>query len=421
VPPTDERHAIPVENPWGKLLDAPGVLTAKAGAVGDFFRAAAAERGGNCKAALEKLSDAERAIDLPALHFVRARCLERIGAYPDALSEYALWHFPEPTCGPSLRAAIRGVAAKEGVPLADVDAAWRRASPSGFPDSALFVDDHHLSLEGYRRAAALIADALSRNFKLPISARPAEPNRTLAQKARPHFLLGHLYSIWSSEPDPSLGFDREFHRRAVEEFVAALRDDPTLDDADGGPDAVTPTAEVNLAVADERLGLRQKALAHLRRAFALRPRPGAAEAAFDLTVGDPRLSVSAFIPPPATDFAPLFGVQGRRLKDAWMGPRAGILVKLPERPRRARLVFSVLPETLRRGPVEITAYFDGRRLASARMTKQGEAAFSLPALGGGGKLGVLELRFDKSVIPAAEGLSSDVEPLGGVIKEAEFL
>lgn len=420
VPPTDERHLIPIENPWGRLLEAPGALERRSGAVRDFFAAVRAERAGDCRAALPALARASASIDLPALHFLRARCLERRGRASEARAEYARWHEPEPTCGPALRAALRAVARAEGAILVDVDRAWRASSPMGMPDPSLFIDDHHLTLEGYRRVAQLVLDGAAP--VLGLGAAPTVPKRGVwfGSKARPHLLLGHLLSIWSSETDPSLGSEGDFHRRAVEEFAQALKLDPSLDDAEPGPDAVASTSEINLAIAQDRLGRRERAAAHLRRAFALRPSSLSAEHAYDLTLADRKLSLAELAPRPDSDFAPLFGLRGARrgLRGSWTGARAGLLLRPPPRPGRAELVLRAPRELLRRGSVAVKAYADGRLVGSARLTGPEETKLTVAPLG---EAAVLELRVDRTLIPAAEGLSPEVEPLGVEIREARLL
>jgi len=115
-------------------------------------------------AALSAL-DAARGIDgEPAiLHYLRGRCLQALGRYDEAQTEYQLASDTDaaPLGAPSeFDRTIADVARESGVQFVDLRTALMRSSPHGLVGNALFFDYVHPTIAGHEAIAAVLADAL---------------------------------------------------------------------------------------------------------------------------------------------------------------------------------------------------------------------------------------------------------------------
>jgi lysophospholipase L1-like esterase len=130
-------------------------------------------RNGDCSGALAAYGRAKRIDGRPAaLHFARARCLERLGRLGAARAGYRkASDLDEIPCGipTALNRMIRRVSEEEGARFADVAGGLARGRPAALVGNDLFVDYVHPNLAGNQRIAALLARTLLA-FGLPSSA-----------------------------------------------------------------------------------------------------------------------------------------------------------------------------------------------------------------------------------------------------------
>ena len=142
--------------------------------------------GGSYQEALEQFDsvssmEGENTDDL--LHLYRALCYEGLGMYREATVELerrfpALYH--------ELNGALVDVTSEHGAPLIGVQAALKEASETGVVGyENYFVDEVHLTIEGYRQVATAVADHIQRNGYIESS--PAFASTTTS----------------SEEPDPA--------------------------------------------------------------------------------------------------------------------------------------------------------------------------------------------------------------------------
>lgn len=122
--------------------------------------------------ALRELARAEAIDDRYALlHYLKGRALREMGRPEEAYRAFD--RAKEEDIVP-LRAldafndTIREIARREGVPLADAEALFRRLSPGGIPGNNLFTDHVHPTLEGQQRIAWLVADTAVRAGITPV-------------------------------------------------------------------------------------------------------------------------------------------------------------------------------------------------------------------------------------------------------------
>ena len=121
----------------------------------------------DCRGALH-FYDRAAAIDRrPArLHFARARCLERFGAWSAARQEYRRASDLDgvPMGAPTaLNVLIRRLAQGKGVPLANVERALAARAPHHLPGNDRFVDYIHPNLQAHQEIAAILAETLRRH------------------------------------------------------------------------------------------------------------------------------------------------------------------------------------------------------------------------------------------------------------------
>jgi tetratricopeptide (TPR) repeat protein len=131
--------------------------------------------------ALAALSEAE-ALDAEyaLLHFLKGRALQALGRFGEGYRAFsrakqedivplrALDEFNE---------ILREVAARERIPLADVEGVFRALSPGGIPGNPLFVDHVHPSIEGHQIVAQVILDAAVAAGLVPLPAARWDASR----------------------------------------------------------------------------------------------------------------------------------------------------------------------------------------------------------------------------------------------------
>jgi tetratricopeptide (TPR) repeat protein len=125
---------------------------------------ARAEAAGDAPAALVAI---DRALSIDGryaeLHFARGRALEALGRQSEAATAYARAR-DEDVC--PLRAPgavsriVREVAAEHGIALVEFDRMAEHAAVGGIPGSDLFLDHVHPTIEGNRRLALALIDAM---------------------------------------------------------------------------------------------------------------------------------------------------------------------------------------------------------------------------------------------------------------------
>ncbi|MHB8765434.1 MAG: tetratricopeptide repeat protein [Deferrisomatales bacterium] len=149
-----------------------------------FARGEAALAEGRYDEALAAFAEAEGVDDLFALlHFLKGHALAALGRVGEAYAAYG--RAKEEDIIP-LRAldafndAVRDVARREGVALADVEAVFRRWSPGGIPGPTLFADHVHPTLEGQQAVALLVVDAAVRAGLVPLGEEAWLPVRAAA-------------------------------------------------------------------------------------------------------------------------------------------------------------------------------------------------------------------------------------------------
>ncbi len=152
----------------------------------------------DCAGALQRLDQARGIDRRPAiLHYMRGKCLERLGRFANARVAYRLASNLDevPLGAPTgFNDVMRQVAAEMNVPYVDVADALRRDSPHGLVGSALFVDHVHPSLAGHAAIARALAAALGADTRagaVPPPAPPADVDRQIAIARIPlYFVLG---------------------------------------------------------------------------------------------------------------------------------------------------------------------------------------------------------------------------------------
>ncbi|MBI5443230.1 MAG: tetratricopeptide repeat protein [Deltaproteobacteria bacterium] len=161
-----------------------------------FSRGEAALGAGRCEEALAALAEAERIDDAFAqLHFLKGRALVGLGRTGEAYVAYDRAKEEDVIPLRALDAfndAVRDVARREGVALADVETVFRRWSPGGIPGPTLFEDHVHPTLEGQQAVALLVVDAAAKAGVVPLSAE-----RWLAHRAEAANRLGGLLAAVS--------------------------------------------------------------------------------------------------------------------------------------------------------------------------------------------------------------------------------
>ena len=151
-----------------------------------FADGSAALEAGRHEEALALLSEAE-ALD-PAyalLSYRRGQALQALGRFEESYRAFARARQEDIV---PLRAleefneALREVAARERVPLADVEARFRALSPGGIPGNNLFVDHVHPGIEGHQVVAEVVLDAAVRAGLVPLDAARWEASREDARR-----------------------------------------------------------------------------------------------------------------------------------------------------------------------------------------------------------------------------------------------
>jgi lysophospholipase L1-like esterase len=119
---------------------------------------------GACAPALERLRRVRRLDPRPAVaHYLRGRCLERLGRFGKARAAYRLASdldaAPMGTRS-SFNVVLRGIAAETGADLVDVAGGLVQESAHGLVGNALFLDHLHPTVAGHVAIARVLAPAL---------------------------------------------------------------------------------------------------------------------------------------------------------------------------------------------------------------------------------------------------------------------
>jgi len=130
-------------------------------------------RGGRAQDALAALARAEQIDDRYAyLYYLEGVAMEGLGRYLDAYAAYE--KAKEEDIVPlralnEFNAILRELSRQQRVPLADVEAAVRGASPHGIPGNVWFADHVHPTIAGQQLVAWEVIDAATREGVAPIS------------------------------------------------------------------------------------------------------------------------------------------------------------------------------------------------------------------------------------------------------------
>ena len=109
--------------------------------------------------------------------FYIAQCLESLERYQQALSFYYIWVQRNPLgrTRPTLNEYIRKISREQNVPFADLASAVEKSSPNGIADPELFVDNCHLTWQGYYKMTLEVLSVLIEKKMIPkLEGEPVE-------------------------------------------------------------------------------------------------------------------------------------------------------------------------------------------------------------------------------------------------------
>ncbi len=150
-----------------------------------FGEAVAAFEAGLPGQALARIAEAEEADDRYALlHYLKGLCLQALGRHGEALEAFVRAKEEDIIPLRALEAfndILREVARSEGVPLADVEDRFRRASPEGISGPPLFVDHVHPDIRWQQEIALVIVDTAVGAGLVPLPQERWEVERPAAE------------------------------------------------------------------------------------------------------------------------------------------------------------------------------------------------------------------------------------------------
>lgn len=399
VPANDERRFLPIVVNWPE----PDASAAARQAAAALLRADLeldSGRSAGCKSTLA------RAMAVPMRLFLLGRCEDFLHRPDRAAAAYAAWHDQQITATRALKDALRAQARALHLPIADLDEDLRAEGPRG---AALFVDDHHMTSEGYAWAGDRIARAAEKaKIFAPLgAARPGSlraamplPAASAAEQAKTDVLIGHQLGAWSTSTDSVIGGSPRFARRSVALYGKALRLSPGIVDFAARPQS-EPTARGLLALAVWRRGDRAGA----SRIFASAAASGAQypcwrEAAAQLR-RDPSFPLAAALSYGGGTRA-LFGAT--RLQDRlWMLDKSGALFLAARMESSLLALRSALPRK-EAGPMNVRVYWNGRLMKNLELIRHRPIMLDVPA-----QAGVLSIESNRGRVPLLAGV--DVDPL----------
>lgn len=399
VPANDERRFLPIVVNWPEP-DASAAARQAAAALLSADLELDSGRSGGCESTLA------RAMAVPMRLYLLGRCEDFLRRPGRAAAAYTAWHDQQITATRVLKDALRQQARALRLPIADLDADFRREGPRG---AALFVDDHHMTSEGYAWAGDRIALAAQKvGLFSPLgAARPGSLSATMplpaasaVDQAKTAVLIAHQLGAWSTSTDSVIGGSARFARRSVELYTEALRLYPGIVDFAARPQS-EPTARGLLALAAWRRGDRAGA----SRIFASAAASGAQypcwhEAAAQLR-RDPSFPLAAALAYGGGTRA-LFGAT--RLQDRlWMLDKSGAFF-IAARTDSSRIALrSALPRK-EAGPMNIRVYWNGRLMKILELIRHRPIMLDVPA-----QAGVLSIESNRGRVPLLAGV--DVDPL----------
>lgn len=146
----------------------------------------AALEGGRFDEALEMFSRAEELdAEYALLHYLKGRALQALGRSDESFRAYSRAKQEDivPLRAPDeLNQVLREVAARELVPLVDVESLFRARSPDGIPGYNLMVDHVHPSIEAHQEVALALLDTAVGAGLVPLSPERWEGSREDARR-----------------------------------------------------------------------------------------------------------------------------------------------------------------------------------------------------------------------------------------------